>query len=97
MLNFADNDLLEGIMSRFELADEITQLTILLLKQLNHDDLLAVHKRAEDLIAARWFETEFRDGDMEEVIEKFDPMLAGLVPWLNRNGNIHAINPGPPS
>ena len=94
MLEFAEirDDLFVGIMMEFEFSDEITEQTILLLNQLSRDDVLAVHWCAEDLVAARKFEVEYRDSDMAEVIEKFDAMLAALVPWLKRNGISHAIN-----
>jgi hypothetical protein len=86
------DDLVGGILMEFELSHEITEQTILRLNRLGRDDVLAVHWCAEDLIAGRRFEVEERDGDMDEVIEKFNAILAALVPWLKRNGIIHAIN-----
>jgi hypothetical protein len=83
---FADllEDLLVRIMLGFEVSDEITEQTILLLKQLSRDDVFAVHLCVEGLLAARTPKVEYRG--MAEVIEKFDAILAVLVPWLKRNG-----------
>jgi hypothetical protein len=94
MLKFAQirDDLFVGIMAEFEFSDEINEQTILLLNQLSRDDVLAVHWCAEDLVAGRRSEVEYRDGDMAEVVEKMDAMLEALVPWLKRNGIIYAIN-----
>jgi len=71
------DDLFVGIMMEFEFSDEINEQTILLLNQLSRDDVLAVHWCAEDLVAGRRFEVEFRDGDMAEVIEKMDVHARG--------------------
>jgi hypothetical protein len=99
MWSFAhiNSRLYDEIMFEFEFPDEIAEQTALLMTQLGLDDVLAVHKCVEDRIAARRFEIELRDGDMDEVIEKFDAMLPAMLQWLKRNGIIHVINPGPPS
>jgi hypothetical protein len=84
--------LIEEILFQFEFPDEITQQTILLLKQLTRDDVLAVHWCAEAFVEARRIEVGHRDGDMEEVLEKFDAILAVLRPWLKQNGISHAVS-----
>src|ERR1700722_4984992 len=82
-------DNLIGEMFEFELSREITEQTTLRLNQLSLDDAMAVHRCAQDLFAARRFEIEDHDSDTDEVVRKFDAILAALVPWLKRNGVIY--------
>ena len=91
MLEFAEirDDLFVGIMMEFEFSDVITEHTILLLNQLSRDDVWAVHWCAEDLVAARRFEVEYRDGDMAEVIEKFDARGPGAMAQAQRHHPRH--------
>jgi hypothetical protein len=86
------HDLFMEILTVFEFSDDITEQTTLLLNQLSRDDALAVHCCFEDLVFARSFDVEHRDGDTAEMIERYDAMLAVLVPWLKRNGITHTIN-----
>jgi len=86
------HDLFVEILTEFEFSDDITEQTTRLLNQLSRDDALAVHCCFENLVFARSFDVEHRDGDTAEMIERYDAMLAVLVPWLRQNGIIHIID-----
>ena len=88
MINYEsiENALHDGIMGEYEDPREIRERTTLLVERLVYSDRFAVQRSANDLVAACRNELEFQDGDMEEVVAKLVAMLAGLVPWLERQG-----------
>lgn len=77
------------IMMGSDASDEITEKTGLLLKQLTHDDVLAVSFVGQ-IFTDRILEDECCDACAP--IEKYDAVLAALEPWLELNGSSLAIN-----
>jgi hypothetical protein len=88
MTNYEDiqHALHHDIMQEHDDPREIRERTILLVERFDHSDRFAVQRSANELVEACRIELELQDNNMQEVVAKLVAMLAGLVPWLERNG-----------